>query len=391
MGAQLARLLRGAWREAPDRIDCHDATVEACLHAALDGGCGGLLWTRVASSRPPRALRPLRNAYRHQALDAAVRGAQLAQVVTRLREIDIEPIVLKGWAVARLYRDRAHRPYQDLDLLMPAGSASRAAEGLASDPILRAGVDLHASTQDLPGRSWVDLVAASRAAPLPDGGSVRVLGPEDRLRLAALHFWRHRAERPLWLVDIAVMVECLSSEFDWDRCLTGRRADAFRVQCAVELAVHLLGARTPLGHSAPKPVRLPSWVTDAVYRQWAVDRRVPERARDATAVTLLRQGRVPITRLLRARWPGPLVARPRGNWTDHAPRWPLQVGAYICRAVRASGSLVRAAAQRLHVSFGRGVEGNKSSSVSRTVRPFRSASRAEVDRVLEATGRSQCR
>ena len=49
---------------------------------------------------------------------------------------------------------------------------------------------------------------------------------EDQLRQLCLHLLRHGACRPLWLCDVAVMLESLPGDFDWDRCLGGDRDES---------------------------------------------------------------------------------------------------------------------------------------------------------------------
>jgi putative nucleotidyltransferase-like protein len=58
----------------------------------------------------------LRQAYRYEVLQAALREHQLIQSLKLLRSARIEPMLAKGLAVARLYPERGLRPYGDIDL-----------------------------------------------------------------------------------------------------------------------------------------------------------------------------------------------------------------------------------------------------------------------------------
>lgn len=49
--------------------------------------------------------------------------------------------------------------------------------------------------------------------------SIRVPAAEDHFRLVAIHLLSHGAWRPLWLCDIAAMLEDLPQDFNWGRCL----------------------------------------------------------------------------------------------------------------------------------------------------------------------------
>ena len=74
------------------------------------------------------------------------------------------------------------------------------------------------------------------------GTSIRVPSAEDHLRLVAIHFLSHGAWRPVWLCDIAAMLEDLPQDFDWDRCLGNEPRIARWVTSVIELAHRLLGA-----------------------------------------------------------------------------------------------------------------------------------------------------
>jgi hypothetical protein len=56
-------------------------------------------------------------------------------------------------------------------------------------------VDLHVAVPDLPDRPWDEVFRRSRLAALGEV-AVRVLGPEDQLRLLCLHLARHGIARP---------------------------------------------------------------------------------------------------------------------------------------------------------------------------------------------------
>src|SRR5262249_49707651 len=113
-----------------------------------------------------------------------------------------------------------------------------------------------------------DLVARAEMARLHDQ-TVRIPGPEDHLRLLALHALRHGVYRPIWLVDLAVAVEARPPWFDWARCLgtDARRADW--VTCAVGLAGRLLGARVEGTPAVARVATLPAWLIQAILRSWA--------------------------------------------------------------------------------------------------------------------------
>ena len=76
-----------------------------------------------------------------------------------------------------------------------------------------------------------------------DGRAVRLFGPEDHLRLLALHALRHGLLRPLWLCDVAAAVEGRPAGFDWDYFLRGDATRTRWAKTAIGLAHRVLGAR----------------------------------------------------------------------------------------------------------------------------------------------------
>src|SRR5690348_11322211 len=71
-------------------------------------------------------------AYKYALLQKAVREAEICAAFTALRALQIEPILLKGWSVARHYPDPATRHLGDIDLMVRKdhlGKAKQACQG----------------------------------------------------------------------------------------------------------------------------------------------------------------------------------------------------------------------------------------------------------------------
>ena len=330
-------MLRGAWRASPDAAELADLGEAAPL--LLRGGSGGLAWWRTRRlTGSDSILEPLHQAFRLHALQAALHEQKIPAAVTRLRERGIEPVLGKGWAVARLYPRPGLRPYGDVDLYVGPEAAAAARRALQAPPAPGAAVDLHGGFAELDDRPPAELFARSQVAALRDC-AVRVFGPEDHLRLLALHFMRHGAWRPVWLCDLALLLEARPLEFDWGYFVAG---DASRTEAAVvalRLAHELLGARVG-GLPAPLEKRvLPGWLVPAVLRQWGQADFAPHGTRTPMAAELRRPWG--LLRALRMRWPNPVEATVgrRGRFDDR-PRLPFQIRECLSRTlqfVRAPG------------------------------------------------------
>lgn len=254
IGRRLARLLEGAWRgESHGHLD---AELRPFI---LDGGLSGLLWHR-ASRQSMRELREaaLGDAARANHLDGVLRRA-----VSALQNVGVQPIVTKGWAVARFYPSTAARPYGDVDLAINPADRLRAEQALSTLSPDVGDLDVHFGIADLGKRSWASVMGRSQVVSCGDV-AVRALSPEDQFRLLIVHLVRHALCRPLLLVDIAVLME--RNEIDWRRALRGSQTWARWSLAICGLAHTLLGARFPSAIHHLPGIEAPSWLRD--YAMW---------------------------------------------------------------------------------------------------------------------------
>jgi hypothetical protein len=179
----------------------------------------------------------------------------------------------------------------------------------------------------LDDRRLEELYERSQLVPL-GGVPVRVLGPEDHLRLLCLHMLSHGACRPLWLCDVGAALEARPPEFHWDWFLRGDRRRTGWVIGALGLAHQLLGARLDDTPVADRARRLPRWLVPTVLRQWST----PFRPR----VPLASQLRFPsgAWQEIRHHWPNGIEATvgvrgPLNDW----PRLPFQLGSVAMRVI----------------------------------------------------------
>jgi hypothetical protein len=184
-------------------------------------------------------------------------------------------------------------------------------------------VDLHCGAADLDDRPFDALQARALFQPMGDV-TVRVLGPEDHLRLLCLHMLRHGAWRPLWLVDVAVALESRPADFDWEYFLSGDPRRTEWAASAIGVAHHLLGARvqgTPMEASAG---RLPRWLIPTVLDQWGRGKPLPQQGRRIHSYLRNRAG---LLEALRTRWPNAIQATVSVHGAfNEWPRWPFQIG-----------------------------------------------------------------
>lgn len=330
LGRRVATALAGAWRQSPPPWSVSPIELDEITPLLLRGGAGPLVWWRIRNSElgsSPSALL-LQQAYRFHSLGSAVREQDLQRTVTRIRSCGVELLLAKGWAVARLYSEPGLRPYGDLDLYVPSEHHASALASLTSWEQRAGPVDLHRGFRDLEDRSVEDLYGHSRTVNL-EGTEVRLLGPEDHLRLLCLHLLRHGASRPVWLCDIGAALESRPADFDWKYLFSGDPRRSQYVAGTLALAQRLLGARvddTPV----PQRVRgLPAWLVPAVLHEWGKGFRQRERigSHPGHAAGLLEE--------LRRHWPNPIEATARtGAPFNDLPRLPFQIANVLTRTAR---------------------------------------------------------
>jgi Uncharacterised nucleotidyltransferase len=117
----LAVALAGAWRLDPPPMGLSSQELERVLPLLEELGGGALGWWRIGRSDPHvlQATSRLHDDCRSKALAALIREQQVMQVCSLLRSSGVEPLLLKGWAVARLYPQSGLRPLgADIDLLI---------------------------------------------------------------------------------------------------------------------------------------------------------------------------------------------------------------------------------------------------------------------------------
>src|SRR5438552_7604671 len=241
-GSLIASVLAGSWRQLPSPLELSDGKRELVAPILLTSGAAALAWKRVSNSglRALPAATELEQAYRLHALQSAIHERDIQNVLSQLKRAGIEPVLVKGWAIARLYPESGLRPYGDIDLCVNPKQFAAAKAALYNAPN-NSQVDLHRGFAKLDTRSWDELYARSQALKIDDV-EVRVLGPEDHLRALCFHFLREGAWRALWLCDIAIAVESRPADFVWD-LFTGRDSKRRElIVCSIALTRHLLEA-----------------------------------------------------------------------------------------------------------------------------------------------------
>lgn len=134
------------------------------------------------------------------------------------REHGIEPILIKGWAAARLYPPDRHRNFSDIDLSVSVSDFDKAHELVSTEEGRRLDIDLHREFRQLERSRWTDIFSRSELIDL-DGTDIRVPSPEDHLRILSAHWLTDGGANKEKLWDVYYAVENRQPGFDWSVCL----------------------------------------------------------------------------------------------------------------------------------------------------------------------------
>lgn len=190
------------------------------------------------------------------------------------RKHNIEPILIKGWAAARYYPRREERLFIDIDVCVVPGAFRKAREIIVDCKKEGLLIDLHNGLRHLDTVEWSNLFENTQLIKLQET-SIRVLRPEDHLRVLCVHWLSDGAAVRERLWDIYYAVENRGENFDWDRCL--KAVDQKRrkwIICAIGLARLYLGLdlkNTPIDSEAGQ---IPSWIIKTVDKEWADETRL---------------------------------------------------------------------------------------------------------------------
>jgi len=329
-GELIAKALAFAWQNPAGPLLLSAESLNGIAPLLLDSGAGALVWWRIQQSRLQSApvAQELHQAYRLHTLQAGVKEMEITQVFSFLRSRGLQPLMGKGWVIAKEYPEPGLRPYGDIDLYVRP-EHHRAFLGALGKPEARGwNVDLHRGAAELDDRTFDLLYAHSRVHRLGET-DVRTFGPEDHLRLLCLHFLREGALRPLWLCDIAVALKSLPPHFDWDYFLSGNQRRSDWAACAIGLAGQILGADVDGLPVERRAKHLPTWMTPGVLKQWG-EGKVTKGRRVPMSIQMRHPLRV--LRALRLRWPNPIEATVdlKGRFNDW-PRLPYQLASCVVR------------------------------------------------------------
>jgi hypothetical protein len=330
LGKLIAKVLTGAWRAAPPPLNISAEELQSIAQLLLQSGSAALGWWRLRKTELQNhpVATELQQAYRLHALRAKLCEAEIRRALALLNKAGIEAVLIKGWAVAKLYPQPGLRPYGDIDLCFRPQQTAAAESILEDFTSEHLTVDIHQGFSRIDTLDDDSLFEKSEVEYLGDV-RIQVLSREDELRVLCTHLLRHGVWRPLWLCDIAASIEALPADFDWQRFFGKEAIQADWLACTIGLAHQLLGAEIEHTPILSRAKNLPSWLVPQVLKNWQ-----DFLAHDRSMHSYLRHPKG-LIQAVRKRWPDPIQTTIVHQLPlDESSRLPYQLKEVVSRTAK---------------------------------------------------------
>ncbi len=279
----------------------------AIVPLLLKSGAGALGWWRFRNSDGQLlpAVRSLRETYLQYAIHSAEHERQVVATFRVLRSGGVEPILIKGWAIARAYPEAGLRPSGDIDLYVSPEQDGKARAVLKADR---------------PQQYWVDL-DHDEVGRFSDFSFAELFGRSELVNLDGT------------VCDVGAALESRLPDFDWDRCFGRNKRRADWIACTIGLANRLLGAELGDAPVKNRTNSLPGWFISSVLKQW--DAPYPPNLHPFAYQFKASWWKPDILTVVHQRWPNPIQATVDANGRfDNTPRLPFQLRHCIVRFVK---------------------------------------------------------
>ncbi len=200
-------------------------------------------------------------------LQSKIQQTQIENVFKMFRSGGVEPILIKGFAIERLYPPTVARISTDIDLAVNPAQID-VAKRIVTKKTVNIHIDLHEGLRHLDERDWEKLFENSVLIKL-NGTAVRVLSEEDHLRVLCVHWLTDGGENKRKLEDIYYAIDNRAADFDWERCFAGteEKRRLWIIYC-IGIAHKYLNLDISDLPFATEASNIPRWLPRTLERIW---------------------------------------------------------------------------------------------------------------------------
>lgn len=199
--------------------------------------------------------------------------SRIEKIFQLLDSEKIDSILIKGWAAAQNYSAPHTRRFVDIDLMV-APEIYEKARSLVENLPEGGYVDLHRGARHLDERSFEDLWDNSLRRKIGKT-LIRVLRPEDHLRILCVHWLNDGGADRERLKDLYWAIVNRPPDFDWQRLLDNENPFRRRwIVCALGAACRFLDFKIEDSPISAEVENLPEWFVRAVEAEWASGERL---------------------------------------------------------------------------------------------------------------------
>ena len=192
---------------------------------------------------------------------------RISKVWSRFEKANFKLLLIKGWSAAQIWQEPIERCFNDIDLVIKPADYEKAV-GFLKTFKENTAIDLHCGARQLDTLSFEELYSNSRLIKCGET-EIRVLRPEDHLRVLCVHWLIDGGAKRDKLWDVYYAVENRPADFDWERCLNVVSETRRKwIVCTIGLAQKYLGLNlddTPL---ASENIEIPDWLIKALEKEW---------------------------------------------------------------------------------------------------------------------------
>ena len=211
------------------------------------------------------------NLLRLKHLNYKVHEHRIEKAWSRFEKAGFKPLLIKGWAAAQNYNEPFEREFNDIDLVLDPKDYKRALEFQENTRDGNTAIDLHRGLRQLDTVAFEDVYSFSKTVKCGQA-EIRVLCPEDHLRVLCVHWLIDGGAKENKLWDIYYAVANRPADFDWNRCLDSVSKTRRKwIICTIALAHKYLDLNitdTPL---AWESFEIPGWLIEALEKEWRSD------------------------------------------------------------------------------------------------------------------------